>query len=554
MQIRTVQVHNFRSLVDVTFCLDDYCLLVGANNAGKTNAIDALRTFYDAHKFDAKTDAPKDGATGDECWIQIEYILTSEEYETLKDEYKIGDNRLRVRKYLKGKSKGIFALKCDEQWATEQFYGAKNVQQGKLGDIIYIPAVSKLDEHMKTSGPSALRDIINKIVGKLVKSSASFQAMVQDFSQKMAEFQEEKTDEDLSLSGLQNDINDRISEWDTEFRLNINPFSETEIVKNLVSFDFHDSQIDDTLPATRYGQGFQRHLIYTLLTLASEYKFERKPSTKKEFRPNLTLILFEEPEAFLHPPQQDVLCRGLQQIGAQEGNQVLISTHSANFVSNNSDNLSAIIRLRRQQGKTAVGQLSEEERKQIFEDNQEINDLLNISDTDENRNLDMEAIKYFLWLNPFRCGMFFANLVLLVEGPTEVAFINYLIANGCVDGPAGGLFVLDCFGKYNIHRFMNLLGCFGINHSVLYDTDKQDDNEKHKRLAELICRSRNEYTYKIETVEPDIERFLGISKASKPHQKPQHLMLQYHQNAIASDKLDKFVALINGLVTGRTCK
>lgn len=29
---------------------------------------------------------------------------------------------------------------------------------------------------------------------------------------------------------------------------------------------------------------------------------------------------------------------------------------------------------------------------------------------------EMEAVKYFLWLNPERCGLFFSNHVLLVEG------------------------------------------------------------------------------------------------------------------------------------------
>ena len=184
MKIKTVQVHNFRSLVDVTYHMSDYCLLVGANNSGKTNAIDALRVFYDKDiKFNAQADNPKSGASDDECWIEIEYVLTDEEYQTLKDEYKIGDNRLKVRKCLKGK-KGIFAY-TNSSLASKQFYGAKNVQQGKLGDIIYIPAVSRLDEHMKTSGPSALRDIINGIMGKLIKSSQTFQELIQDFSQHM---------------------------------------------------------------------------------------------------------------------------------------------------------------------------------------------------------------------------------------------------------------------------------------------------------------------------------------------------------------------------------
>lgn len=400
---------------------------------------------------------------------------------------------------------------------------------------------------MKTSGPSALRDIINDIVKKLVKSSSAFQGLIHEFSNTMEAFQEERTEEDFSLKGLQYDVNESISEWDTEFRLNINPFSETEIVKNLVSFDFLDNQVNDTLPAKNYGQGFQRHLIYTFLKLASKYNLQNKRTARKDFKPNLTLILFEEPEAFLHPPQQDLLCQSLQSLGKQEDNQILISTHSSNFVSQNTDDLCALIHLRRQSGKTEVGQLSATKLQNIFHGNQQINSLLNVPAGDENRGLDMEAVKYFLWLDPYRCGLFFAEHVLLVEGPTEVVFINYLISNGTISMPKGGLFVLDCIGKYNIHRFMNLLGELSIRHSVLYD---KDDMSKPvpKTLDTLIANSSNAHTHKIKSLVPDLERSLGVDPAKLKHQKPQHLMYKYHQGAITCSKLNDFIAVVDQLL------
>lgn len=547
MQITSVKVHNFRSLVDVEFSLQNYSLLVGANNSGKTNVIDALRVFYEDSKFTAKTDIPAGDTDDAESWIEIEYKLTNSEHGSLKGEYQLENSRLRVRKRLTGASKGIFAYTTEGLLSEEQFYGTKNVQQGKLGDIIYIPAVSTLTEHMKTSGPSALRNIINGIVAKLVKSSPTFQEMINDFSKNMEAFQDETTDDNFSLSGLQNDINDQISGWDTEFRLNINPFSETEIVKNLVSFDFLDHQLSNTLPPSNYGQGFQRHVIYTLLTLVSKYSPTNAASRKKDFKPDLTLILFEEPEAFLHPPQQELLCQSLQSLGAQEGNQILISTHSSNFVSQNTDDLCSLIHLRRRVGKTEVGQLSADSLQRIFHDNQQINSLMNVPAGDENWDLNMEAVKYFLWLDPYRCGLFFAERVLLVEGPTEVVFINYLLSIGRIPASKGGLFVLDCMGKYNIHRFMNLLGELGIKHSVLYDEDDLAQH-KHKNIASLISTSKTTNTCHIESVAPDIEKYLGVPKASRPHQKPQHLLYQYHQCAIDSAKLNSFVALIGRLL------
>ena len=71
----------------------------------------------------------------------------------------------------------------------------------------------------------------------------------------------------------------------------------------------------------------QRHLIYTLIRLTAKY-VERKKAPRKDFSPDYTLLLFEEPEAFLHPTQQERLNAGLQSLGTEEDHQVIATTHS----------------------------------------------------------------------------------------------------------------------------------------------------------------------------------------------------------------------------------
>ena len=77
MKIKSINIHNFRSVENAVFEIDNYALLVGANNAGKSNILTVLRIFYeDDIKFAEKIDFPK-FATGDsENWIEIEYLLT----------------------------------------------------------------------------------------------------------------------------------------------------------------------------------------------------------------------------------------------------------------------------------------------------------------------------------------------------------------------------------------------------------------------------------------------------------------------------------------------
>jgi predicted ATP-dependent endonuclease of OLD family len=559
MQISEITIHNFRSIEYSKISLGDYSLMVGANNSGKSNVIDILRIFYGKGlKYESNRDFPKFNTEDQESWIDIEFLLSDDEYETLKEERKLPENKVKVRKYFQtkvngsdGKPKlGIYAYNKEGEIADDHFYGAQNVQQGKLGDIIYIPAVSKLDEQTKLTGPSPLRDLLNDILKKLVKSSSSFKNLTLEFEGFSGKIKTEETDEKKSLAGLERDITESIEEWDTSFELNINPVAESDIVKNLISYKIVDKALNERMEADQFGQGFQRYLIFTLIKTASKYTAVNIRSTKKEFKPTMTLLLFEEPEAFLHPFQQDVLSRSLKTIASQEGSQVFISSHSPYFVSHNTEDIPSVIRLCRNSNKTKIGQISQEKLGIIFTDNQKINEILkNTCDKPEldDLNEEMEGIKYFLWLNPERCGLFFSQFVLLVEGPTERVLFNYLIEKGEIKIPKGGVFILDCFCKYNIHRFMNLLEPFKIKHSILFDLDNDKNKNKHYKIKELIENTINEYTYKIDYFQNDLESFLGIGKSGKPHRKPQHVLFKIKNNEIQKSALNMLTNKIENL-------
>jgi len=155
-------------------------------------------------------------------------------------------------------------------------------------------------------------------------------------------------------------------------------------------------------------------------------------------------------------------------------------------------------------------------------------------------------VKYALWLNPFRCSAFFANRILLVEGSTEAALIGYMLNEGQIPNPSGGVFVFDAIGKYNIHRFMNLFGEFGIPHAVLYD---HDGGKPTGILIETtIQASQNAYTIGIDHFSHDLEIYLGIPPATRPDRKPQHVMWHVKQGKIDPTKLNELAIKIQTLL------
>ena len=141
MKLRQVTIHNFRSVLDADIESHDYMLLVGANNAGKSTILNALRAFYDDAKWTAE-DFPKAGATDNESWVQLKFHLNDDEWADLADEYKhgIADQSLTVRRYFKSDDpdrvkkdqSNIFGF-ANGQLSTALFYGAKNVGTAKVG-------------------------------------------------------------------------------------------------------------------------------------------------------------------------------------------------------------------------------------------------------------------------------------------------------------------------------------------------------------------------------------------------------------------------------------
>ena len=563
MRIEHILIHNFRGIIHQEFILNPYTLLIGSNNAGKSTVVDALRAFYekDKYSFQEASDFPKKGAKDDESWIEITFLLNDTEFENLADIYKFEPNKLKVRKYFQtkkllkdGKSaKGtILGYKIDGTLSNESFYGAKNVQNGKLGNIIYIPAISKIDDFTKLSGPSALRDLITNIMSGVIQNSISysqFENSVKEFSENI---KDTKTKDDKSLTGFEQELNNMLSEWNTEFSMSFKTPSPAELIKNMIQWDLMDEALEKAQSADKFGSGFQRHFIYSIIRLANDYMPNTNKIQTNEFSPNMNLLLFEEPEAFLHPPQQQRLCRDLIQMSKNKCWQILVTTHSSHFVSKSTNMISSLIHLTKEHGNTYIRQISQNDWDDIVSSNAVIYKLAQKHPTLNNElkntinQSDFEAMKYFLYLNADRASAFFSTHTILVEGGSEVGIINRLIDDGLIEN-AAGVCIFDSFGKYNIHRFMNLFGKLGIKHSVIIDDDSNKTGkelEKQQDVNQMIDDSKNEFTHHIAKIPGNLELLLDINLSVRTDQKPQALLLSYDCGAINSNRIQDFISII----------
>ncbi|MBB6062803.1 putative ATP-dependent endonuclease of OLD family [Thermosipho japonicus] len=577
MKIRRIHIHNFRSIKDVSIELKNYSLLIGENNVGKTNIISALRIFYDDFKYDPNRDFPKFDTDDQESWIEIEYLTTKEEQSMLKEEYQSDDRILKVRKILKTKDNkfsskiktnqsNIFAYE-NGMLSSNFFYGARNISQAKLGTVIYIPAISKIDESLKTSGPSPFRKVLNFVINKIIQKSRSYDTLGEAFEKFNKNFKNETVD-GISISKLIEEINKEIDGWGVKFGINVKPIEIDEIVKTLISHYMEDENLGEELSINLFGQGLQRHLIYTIIKLSSKYTSKTFEKTnKKDFSPDFTLLLFEEPEVFLHPSQQERLNVELDKLSELEDTQVIITTHSPIFVSKNINKLSTLIRVKKDK-ETKVYQINESKIETLLGENTSMfkffskilhddktpeslkrkieSRKLAQKDDDMEYKLKEESFKYFLWIDSERAKLFFAKHVIICEGATEKVFFDFLLNTKWIDLKQKHIYFLDSMGKYNIHRYMNLFKLLGIEHSIIMDKDR--DSEIHELINSFIEKSKNEFTNEIYYFDPDIEGYLSIEKPNENRQKPLNIMVKYSEKMINGDKINKLRDIIEKLL------
>lgn len=173
----------------------------------------------------------------------------------------------------------------------------------------------------------------------------------------------------------------------------------------MIAWDVVDEIIQQPQSIESYGSGFQRHFIFSVIKLGGSYSTVRVQTTK-DFTPKLNLLLFEEPEAFLYPPQQLSLSDDLRKLAQRETWQVLSTTHSPHFVSRSMADLCSIVHLVKENSEVKVHQLSQSVLESISDLNKMIGEIAkkwpklakNMNDIDLQQ--EMDALRYFMFFNP----------------------------------------------------------------------------------------------------------------------------------------------------------
>lgn len=525
MKIVTFAVNNFRCISGglkkntLDFQESSTLFIFGQNNVGKSTFLRAYEFFYKNTQPNIEDLFRQTPENNIEFELEVELdsddfkkieIVAPTKLEALKEYLKDG-KFLKIRREFKSSTaKGKVVIdkaenstwKFDESIWDKKCYGGiglDNVFQACLPKPVFIkamPTEKELDE--------ILNEILSDMASKALEDNQRKELV--EAQEKIKELQEKMYDP-AAIKKYKDEVNRHFSKLFPETEISFSDKDRFVWSENKVGrkFDIHfeqkngDGEIDECIPKTcqQIGHGAVRSAIFALLLMQDITKeFERKQN-RKDY-----LVLFEEPELFLHPKLMRELRSLIYKVSEDDyPYQILCASHSPQMI-DISKPKSSIIRMIKDNSNTELFQINE-----VY-----LKKAKNITTGEELKQEMYEVLRF----NPFLCEAFYADEVILVEGPTEEIIIRGYMEEKQQEKD---VFIVNCGTVNNIPFFQKVFSKFSIKYHVICDTDLAEvksidekgnpvfDKYIQKTIYEQIAEGYKQANYEVGLLRVHTETF-----------------------------------------------
>lgn len=473
MKISFFAVNNFRGISGgleknkIIFKDTNTLFIYGQNNVGKSSFLKAYEFLYD-NSTPTKDDFQKRKLSSP---IEFELEVSLDAFDKArieknapkqKDSYKkyLKDDVMRIKKTWYENGGKIVSKNQTYDFAAGNYsdigyasIGLHSVFQSCMPKPIFIKAMPSEEEAKKI-----LNDILKMMAESTLKTE-DLQAL-KDAQEKIRELQE-KMYHPETIALYESSVNTYFNRIFDDTKIVFKDQKDRVIwTENKLGKEFDiefkkqtlDGLVDEDIPSSsdKIGHGTIRTAIFTLLLMKDvAEKFERMPG-RKDY-----MVLFEEPELFLYPKIVSELRDLIYQVSLDDlPYQVLCASHSSAMI-DLSKPKSSIIRLVKINNNTRIHQINDDFLKEAK----------NIKTNEELKQEMYEVLRF----NPFICESFYADEVILIEGPTEeiiarAYFQEYKTSKN--------IYVLNCGTVNNMPFYQKIFSKFNIKYHVIFDTDK----------------------------------------------------------------------------------
>ena len=400
---------------------------------------------------------------------------------------------------------------CQRLRDDGQFFGFRQVGHNYLSRYthhIHVPAVREASEDATEQRGSAVTELMDLVVRKALTNRPEVEVfknrVLADYKKVMApqNFKE--------LSTLQTDLSKTLQSYvpDAAVQLQWAELPEFSIPAPQAEVKLLEDDYASRVGSA--GHGVQRALVMSLLqhlnTVRSSTDTEATTSSDHSRLPNLVLTI-EEPELYQHPSRQrhfaEVLIKSVTSIEPMfsGSTQVIYTTHSPLFVG--LDRFNHIRVLRKSdavKGQPKVTTLRQADMDSVARELQDAQSDPAVVFTAETLRPRLQAL-----MTPWVNEGFFADVVVLVEGESDVAAITGMARSMGHKLDSLGIAVIPCGGKTCLDRPLVIFRQLDIPAYLIWDGDKGKDDaeaENNRYLLRLL-----------ELPEEDWPDFVGVTAA-----------------------------------------
>ncbi len=455
-ELSSITVINFKSIKNCEFKLSSYTPLVGYNNAGKSNIINAIKWLL--QKWSLTHDDFKDH---NQPVIVIGVIkgITDEILEALGDKHKkaiekyINNGVLTIRRYqekpnikpaeIKLHVQKILVVDPEDIWAINPG-GIDQAIADLFPEPIHIGAMENAEEDVsKYKASSTIGKLLGRIIEPIERNYGdSIKEQLKLISNLLDADSDNRAEE---LVVFDKAMNEKIDVFFRGINVKVHvPTPELREVFNKGTLKVFEQDRIGGKDVSSLGHGAQRSIQMALIQHLAEMQKNDESSLSR------TLLLIDEPELYLHPQAIDVVRDALLKL-SRGGYQVVFSTHSPILITEKEIPHTILVRKSQDNG------------------------------THKNHTL-LEAVEQVLKDRPSQAKLLFSltnsskilfcEKVVLTEGKTEHRLlpIIYQEVKGHSLGSAN-IALIEQNGSGDTKKSMEILTVMGMNNKSIVDLD-----------------------------------------------------------------------------------
>lgn len=329
--LSSITIKNFKSIKDFTFLLTEYTPLVGYNNAGKSNILEAIKWLLNKSSLDNtffnNTDMPIEisgrvEGISEEILSRLPTAQRNSISPYIIDE-KLDIKRVQPTPSVPVKNINLEVKKIDEADWTANPNGLDAALKSLFPEPIEIGAMENAAEDAgKFKTTTTIGKLIAEIMAPIEENHTT--AITEALNSLKNKFEADGNDRATELINFDTEATTKLQEYFPGISIKLHV--PTPVIKEVFkggTLKVYENEIGRDLIS--YGHGTQRSIQMTLIQHLADIK------RGTETRASNTLLLIDEPELYLHPQAIEQVRSGLKVL-AQNGYQVVFTTHSPQMI------------------------------------------------------------------------------------------------------------------------------------------------------------------------------------------------------------------------------